>query len=99
MSSNYDIVVTVAVVANILSVIGFILSTKYIIESDRYNFMIFLTFIHYAFTSVGTRALAHTKVFNYATADGDVSTALSGRIVMVSDILKSYAYMYVFLTI
>lgn len=67
MSSN-SVVIAVAVVGNILSVVGVVLCNKYIVETDGFNFMIFLSFLHFAFTALGTRVLLHMDVFTYANA-------------------------------
>ena len=87
MSSN-TAVIAISVVANILSVVGVVMTNKYIVESDGnyimfwnryslclclcyvagYNFMIFLSFLHFAFTSMGTRVLLGAEVFTYKEA-------------------------------
>jgi hypothetical protein len=61
-------VVVIGVVVNILSVVGIVISNKYITDVDGYNFMIFLSFLHFAFTTLGTRVMLHANVFSYQPA-------------------------------
>jgi hypothetical protein len=68
MLSN-EVVIVIAVISNVLSVVGVVLTNKYIVETDGYNFMIFLSFLHFAFTAVGTRVLLKADVFSYASAE------------------------------
>lgn len=67
--SASDIVIVIAVISNVLSVVGVVLTNKYIVETDGYNFMIFLSFLHFAFTGLGTRVLLKAEVFSYAAAE------------------------------
>jgi hypothetical protein len=48
-----DSVVVGGVVGNVLSVVGIVLMNKYITDVDGFNFMVFLSFLHFAFTSIG----------------------------------------------
>jgi len=79
MPSNESAVIVVAVIANVLSVVGVVLTNKYIVESDGYNFMIFLSFLHFSFTALGANVLLKAEVFSYAPAD--VSAVLPVAIV------------------
>lgn len=56
------------VAANILSVVGVVIVNKYITEVDGFNFMVFLSFLHFAFTAVGVRCLMYAGYFKYQTA-------------------------------
>lgn len=67
MSTN-DPYVTIGIISNILSVVGVVICNKYITEVDGYNFMIFLSFLHFAFTSLGCRVLMTVGMFNWAPA-------------------------------
>ena len=48
-----NIITLVGIVGNILSVVGIVILNKYITEVDGFNFMVFLSFLHFAFTFVG----------------------------------------------
>ena len=52
---DLSVVVITGVVCNILSVVGIVITNKYITEVDGYDFMVFLSFMHFAFTCLGTR--------------------------------------------
>jgi len=60
--------VVLGVVGNILSVVGVVITNKYITEVDGYNFMIFLSFLHFVATTIGTRLLLSVGVFQYKEA-------------------------------
>ena len=86
MSGSNNVFIGVAIVANVLSVVGVVLCNKYIVENDGklflpvfvfisnayvclgYNFMIFLSFLHFAFTTLGSRVLLGLDVFTYVPA-------------------------------
>ena len=61
-------VIGVGIVANILSVVGIVICNKYITEVDGYNFMVFLSFLHFMFTMIGCRVMMALNVFSYAPA-------------------------------
>lgn len=65
MASNTAVIV-LAVVANVLCVVGVVLTNKYIVDTDGYNFMIFLSFLHFSFTALGTRVMLGFDVFTHA---------------------------------
>ena len=48
-----NLITLVGIVGNILSVVGIVILNKYITEVDGFNFMVFLSFLHFAFTFVG----------------------------------------------
>jgi len=62
------IVIIIAVVVNILSVVGVVICNKYIIEKDHYNFSVFLSFLHFAFTAFSTRVMLLMGTFSYTPA-------------------------------
>lgn len=80
-------VVIVAVVANILSVVGIVITNKYITEVDGFHFMVFLSFLHFAFTTIGTRIMLWTGVFTYQPAP------LTGILPVAAGSLLSVAFM------
>lgn len=65
---NFSLTVVLGVVGNILSVVGVVITNKYITEVDGYNFMIFLSFLHFVATTIGTRLLLSVGVFQYKEA-------------------------------
>lgn len=60
--------VIVAILCNILSVVGIVICNKYITEVDGYNFMVFLSFLHFAFTTFGAKLMLAMGVYNYHAA-------------------------------
>lgn len=67
-SGGSDVLVTVGIVGNILSVVGVVIMNKYITEVDGYNFMVFLSFLHFAFTSIGCRLMMMADFFSWQAA-------------------------------
>jgi len=63
-----SVVVIAGVVTNILSVVGIVITNKYITEVDQFHYMVFLSFLHFLFTTVGTRVLLYCGVFSYKPA-------------------------------
>lgn len=63
-----SVVVIAGVVTNILSVVGIVITNKYITDVDRFHYMVFLSFLHFLFTTVGTRVLLYFGVFSYKEA-------------------------------
>lgn len=86
LNSN-SVVIIVAVVVNILSVVGVVICNKYIIEVDHFNFSVFLSFIHFAFTAVMTRVILGLNYFTYTPAP------LSGIIPVAAGSLLSVGFM------
>lgn len=66
MSNNLSIIA--GVVGNVLSVVGVVICNKYITEVDGYNFMVFLSFLHFVFTTFGTRVLLGMNVYTFHSA-------------------------------
>jgi len=60
--------ILVGIIGNILSVVGVVICNKYITEVDGFDFMIFLSFLHFAFTTLGLRIMLSTNVFTYTSA-------------------------------
>lgn len=88
MSSNsLNVVVIVGIVSNILSVVGVVICNKYIVEVDHFNFSVFLSFLHFAFTALGTRVMLQMNYFTQNTAP------LSGILPVAIGSLLSVAFM------
>jgi hypothetical protein len=85
--SGMSTVVVVGVVVNILSVVGIVITNKYITEVDGFHFMVFLSFLHFAFTTVGTRVMLWMNIFSYQPAP------LSGILPVAVGSLLSVAFM------
>lgn len=86
MSTNSAVIVA-GVIGNILSVVGVVICNKYIVEEDGYKFVVFLSFLHFAFTSIGTRCLLGIGTFSYKDA------AMSGVMPVAVGSLLSVAFM------
>lgn len=67
-SGSADMTVVIGVVGNILSVVGVVIMNKYITEKDGFNFMVFLSFLHFAFTSIGCRLMMMGGFFSWTPA-------------------------------
>ena len=80
-------IVIVGVIVNILSVVGIVITNKYITEVDGFHFMVFLSFLHFAFTTIGTRVMLWANVFSYQPAP------LSGVLPVAVGSLMSVAFM------
>lgn len=63
-----SLVIVVGVVMNILCVVGIVIWNKYITDVDGFDFMVFLSFLHFLFTSIMMRVLLCLGVFTYAPA-------------------------------
>jgi len=55
-------------VMNVLSTVGVVITNKYITGVDGFNYMIFLSFLHFVATTLGTRVLLAGGVFTYRDA-------------------------------
>jgi hypothetical protein len=77
-NSSESFTIVVGVVSNILSVVGVVICNKYIIEVDHFNFSVFLSFLHFAFTATGTRVLLAGDYFkkNEAPMSGILPVAI-----------------------
>ena len=85
--SGNNLVVIIGVVSNILSVVGVVICNKYIIEVDHFNYSVFLSFLHFAFTALGTRVMLFSGYFSQNTAP------LSGILPVAVGSLLSVAFM------
>ena len=83
----FSFVVVLAIIGNILSVVGVVICNKYIVEVDGYNFMIFLSFLHFVFTYMGSQVLLQLNVFQYKEAP------LAGVLPVAIGSLLSVAFM------
>lgn len=63
MSQPLSLAVIIGIVSNILCVVGIVITNKYIIEVDNYNYSVFLSFLHFAFTALGTRVMLQLNYF------------------------------------
>lgn len=86
-SSPVSFIVVAGIVTNILSVVGVVICNKYIIEEDNYNYSVFLSFLHFAFTTLGMRVLMSLGYFTYSPAP------LSGVLPLAMGSLLSVAFM------
>lgn len=86
-SKTMSAVVIAGVVVNILSVVGIVITNKYITEVDGFHFMVFLSFLHFAFTTLGTRVMLWLNIFSYQPAP------LSGILPVAVGSLLSVAFM------
>lgn len=82
-----SLVIITGVIGNILSVVGVVIFNKYITEVDGYRYMVFLSFLHFAFTTVGTRVMLMMNMFSYNPAP------LSGILPVAMGSLLSVAFM------
>ena len=62
--SNLSVII--GVVGNVLSVVGIVLLNKYITVADGYDFMIFLSFLHFAFTSICMYIMLQYNYFKFS---------------------------------
>ena len=82
-----NIVVLLGIVGNIGSVVGIVILNKYITEIDGFNYMVFLSFLHFLFTAVGLRIMLCFNVFTQPT------TPLSNVLPVAMGSLMSVAFM------
>ena len=68
MGGDNDWLVTAGIVGNIISVVGVVITNKYITEVDGYPYMIFLSFLHFTFTFLGCRLMMMFGFFSYQPA-------------------------------
>lgn len=85
--SGNNLLILTGIVGNILSVVGVVICNKYITEVDGYDFMIFLSFLHFSFTMVGTRVMLALGFFQ------DKPASLSGVLPVAIGSLLSVAFM------
>ncbi len=79
--------ITLGVATNVISVVGIVVFNKYIIEQDGFAFSVFLSFLHFTTTAIGTRALLYLNYFEENTAP------LSSVLVVSMGSLLSVAFM------
>jgi solute carrier family 35 protein E3 len=60
--------IVLGVVGNIVSVVGIVITNKYITNVDGFDFMVFLSLLHFIFTTIGTRVLLGAGAFTYKEA-------------------------------
>jgi hypothetical protein len=82
-----SLVIIGGVVGNILSVVGVVICNKYIIEIDGYNFMVFLSFLHFLATSISCKGLLVVKFYEFKVA------TFSGVLPLAIGSLLSVAFM------
>jgi solute carrier family 35 protein E3 len=64
-----DAVVVGGIVGNILSVVGIVITNKYLTEVDGFQYVVFLSALHFAFTMFGTRVLLGMGMFSFKEAE------------------------------
>lgn len=84
---TWSFMIIVGIITNVLSVVGIVICNKYIMEVDGFNFSVFLSFLHFATTSVGTRILLHLGYFMHNTPQ------LQGVLIVAGGSLLSVAFM------
>jgi hypothetical protein len=84
---SWSFTIILGIITNVLSVVGIVICNKYIIEVDGFNFSVFLSFLHFATTSLGTRLLLHLGYFSQNTPQ------LQGVLVVAVGSLLSVAFM------
>jgi hypothetical protein len=55
-------------VGNVVSVVGVVIMNKYIVSIDKFNYMIFLSFMHLVFTYLGCSLMLKAQIFTYKPA-------------------------------
>ena len=56
------------IVGNVVSVVGVVIVNKWVQQKHGFDFMVFLSFMHFGVTTVGMRALLHAGLFRYKEA-------------------------------
>jgi hypothetical protein len=84
---SVGLMVIVAIWGNIISVVGIVICNKYITEVDGFDFMVFLSFLHFMFTTFGTKVMLQMGYFSYNPAP------LSGVLPVAVGSLLSVAFM------
>ena len=59
---------TLAIIWNLLSVVGVVICNKYIVEIDEYKFIIFLTLLHVSITALCTEFMLVFNTFKHKKA-------------------------------
>ena len=63
-----DAVTIGGIVGNVVSVVGVVIVNKWVQQKHGFDFMVFLSFMHFGVTTVGMRALLHAGLFRYKEA-------------------------------
>jgi len=63
-----DLVTLAGIVGNVVSVVGVVIMNKYIVSVDSFNYMIFLSFLHFVATYAGMTVLLKFGFFQYKKA-------------------------------
>uniref|UniRef100_A0A7S3UUW0 Sugar phosphate transporter domain-containing protein n=1 Tax=Heterosigma akashiwo TaxID=2829 RepID=A0A7S3UUW0_HETAK len=88
-----ELVVLIGVVGNILSVVGVVMLNKYLVQNDSFNFMIFISFCHFVFTTIGSRVLLKLGAFQYKEASiGNVLPVALGSLGSVAFMNLNLSY-------
>lgn len=75
----------VGVVGNISSVVGIVIMNKYITEVDGFNFMVFLSFLHFLTTTIGLQLMLMCNMFTKPKAPfGSVVPVAIGSLMSVA---------------
>ena len=85
MSISFSVIL--AIIGNVLSVVGIVICNKYITEVDGFNFMVFLSFLHFAFTTLGAKIMLQWGFYTYHSAP------LTGVLPVAIGSLLSVAFM------
>src|SRR5690606_19850413 len=80
MASKDNMTVPLGIVLNVVTVVGVIIVNKSLSANDGYNFMVFLSFVHFVFTAIGTRVMLYLNMFQYK----DVNTMDMMPVALVS---------------
>lgn len=67
MTSKSNIIVILGVIGNITSVVGIVIMNKYITEVDGFDYMVFLSFLHFLITSIGMQVMLWLNFFTKPT--------------------------------
>lgn len=88
-----NIIILLSIIGNIVSVVGIVIVNKYITEVDGFNFMVFLSFLHFAFTSMGSRLLLKMNMFSLSSVTMmDVLPVAMGSLMSVAFMNLNLSY-------
>jgi len=65
----YDNATLVGIVGNILSVVGVVIVNKYLVQTDGFDFMIFISLCHFIATTIGSRVFLSMGLFQFKSAN------------------------------
>jgi hypothetical protein len=63
-----DLVTAVGIAGNILSVVGVVIVNKWVQVTHKFDFMVFLSFLHFAVTTASMRVLLRAGLFKHKAA-------------------------------